>query len=122
MVRPLRIEYPGAWYHVMNRGRRGEQVFLEEADYNSFLELLLESVELWNLRIAAYGQMPNYYHQSKILAPGRAEIKELVCRIYGVRNEDLLEPKRGSFNERRSVAIYLTRQLRGENLAEICRE
>ncbi len=24
MARPLRIEYPGAWHHVMNRGRRAE--------------------------------------------------------------------------------------------------
>jgi hypothetical protein len=42
MVRPLRIEYPGAWYHVMNRGRRGEQIFLEQRDYKPFLELLME--------------------------------------------------------------------------------
>ena len=62
MARPLRIEYPDAWYHVMNRGRRGEQIFLEERDYETFLELLMESVELWNLRIAAYCQMPNHYH------------------------------------------------------------
>jgi hypothetical protein len=27
MSRPLRIEYPDAWYHVMNRGRRSEKVF-----------------------------------------------------------------------------------------------
>jgi hypothetical protein len=60
--------------------------------------------------------------ESKILAPGRKEIKELVCRIYGVSEEDLTKLKRGTFNEPRSVAIYLTRQLRGENLAEICRE
>jgi len=26
MSRPLRIQYPDAWYHVMNRGRRGEKV------------------------------------------------------------------------------------------------
>ncbi len=62
MVRPLRIEYPDARYHVMNRGRRGEQVFLEERDYKRFLELLKGSVELWNLRIAGYCQMPNHYH------------------------------------------------------------
>ena len=30
MSRPLRIEYPDAWYHVMNRGRRGESVFRKE--------------------------------------------------------------------------------------------
>jgi REP element-mobilizing transposase RayT len=62
MVRPLRIEYPGAWYHVMTRGRRREQIFLEERDYQTFLDLLMESVELWNLRIAAYCHMPNHYH------------------------------------------------------------
>ena len=60
--------------------------------------------------------------ESRVLAPGREEIKELVCRIYGVREEDLVKAKRGRFNEPRSVAIYLTRRLRGENLAEICRE
>jgi hypothetical protein len=26
MARPFRIEYPDAWYHIMNRGRRGEDV------------------------------------------------------------------------------------------------
>ena len=62
MVRPLRIEYPDAWYHVMNRGRRGEQIFLEERDYKTFLELLMESAQLWHLRIVAYCQMPNHYH------------------------------------------------------------
>jgi len=60
--------------------------------------------------------------EARVLAPSREEIKELVCRIYGVREEDLVKAKRGRFIEPRSVAIYLTRQLRGENLAEICRE
>jgi hypothetical protein len=30
MVRPFRIEFPGAWYHVMNRGRRGKNIFPEK--------------------------------------------------------------------------------------------
>jgi len=62
MSRPLRIAYPGAWYHVMNRGRRSENVFLSEFDYNSFVELLEETCEAWNIRIAAYCLMPNHYH------------------------------------------------------------
>jgi hypothetical protein len=33
MSRPLRIEYAGAWYHVMNRGRRGEDIYTEKNDY-----------------------------------------------------------------------------------------
>ena len=40
MSRPLRIEYEGAWYHVMNRGRRREQVFTEDEDYLLFMEML----------------------------------------------------------------------------------
>ena len=36
--------------------------------------------------------------------------------------EDLVKPKRKTFNEPRSVAVCLTRQLGGENLSEICRE
>lgn len=62
MARPLRIEYPGAWYHIMNRGRRSEDVFLGKRDYAMFIDLLQESADMWNLRIAAYCLMANHYH------------------------------------------------------------
>jgi REP element-mobilizing transposase RayT len=62
MARPLRIEYPGAWYHVMNRGRRAEKIFHDSQDYQSFVMLLEESSEMWNIRVAAYCLMTNHYH------------------------------------------------------------
>jgi hypothetical protein len=37
MSRPLRIEYPNAWYHAMNRGRRGENIFHDKQDYQMFI-------------------------------------------------------------------------------------
>ncbi|HIP83797.1 MAG TPA: transposase, partial [Desulfocapsa sulfexigens] len=40
MSRPLRIEYPGAWYHLMNRGRRGDGIFDERKDRETFITLL----------------------------------------------------------------------------------
>ncbi|MFW8602425.1 hypothetical protein ACOHYD_13210 [Desulfobacterota bacterium M19] len=48
MSRPLRIEYPGAWHHVMNRGRRREEIFFTDADREGFINVLRESAELWN--------------------------------------------------------------------------
>ena len=62
MARPLRILYPDAWYHIMNRGRRREPIFTEGKDYQVFIELLKETSETWNIRIAAYCLMPNHYH------------------------------------------------------------
>lgn len=62
MSRPLRIQYPDAWYHVMNRGRRGESIFRREEDYLAFIDLLKETVAMWNLRVGAYCLMSNHYH------------------------------------------------------------
>lgn len=62
MSRPLRIAYPGAWYHVMNRGRRQDDIFLEEGDYRLFLAILRETATLWNLEVAAFCLMSNHYH------------------------------------------------------------
>ena len=58
----MRIQYPDAWYHVMNRGRGGESVFLEKQDYSMFVELLKEVVDMYKLRVAAYCLLPNHYH------------------------------------------------------------
>ncbi len=62
MSRPLRIEYPGAWYHVMNRGRRREDIFLTRHDYETFIKVLQDTSDEWNLKISAYCLMSNHYH------------------------------------------------------------
>jgi putative transposase len=62
MARPLRIEYPGAWYHVLNRGRRKEKIFFSAKDYAAFQDLLGRCYDLFELEIHAYSLMPNHYH------------------------------------------------------------
>jgi len=49
MARPLRIQYPGAVYHVMNRGGSRQRVFLENQDYESFLKTMREIHERWGV-------------------------------------------------------------------------
>jgi putative transposase len=62
MSRPLRIEYEGAWYHVMNRGRGRATTFPDERTYQVFLETVAEAQERFRLQVHAYCLMPNHYH------------------------------------------------------------
>jgi len=62
MVRPLRIEYPGALYHVMSRGNAYQDIFVENKDRSMFLENLKKCVESHNLICHAYCLMNNHYH------------------------------------------------------------
>ena len=43
MPRKLRLEYPGAIYHVMSRGNRREDIFLDDVDRQDFLKTLAEA-------------------------------------------------------------------------------
>ncbi len=62
MSRPLRIEYPGAVYHVMNRGLDRQNVFVERNDYQAFFKTVSEAHDLWGIEVFAYCLMPNHYH------------------------------------------------------------
>ena len=82
MARPLRIEYPGAWYLVMNRGRRAEEIFHDNTDYRMFVDLLEESAEMWNIRISAFCLMPTHYHM--LLQTPDANLSRSMRHINGV--------------------------------------
>lgn len=62
MARPLRIQFPDAWYHVMNRGRSGDLTFKDKGDYYAFIDLLKDCVEMWNIRVVAFCLMGTHYH------------------------------------------------------------
>ena len=62
MARPLRVEYPGAFYHVLNRGNSREQLFNNPSDHNKFLQYLEKAAERFALIIHTYCLMGNHYH------------------------------------------------------------
>ncbi|MBT8136082.1 MAG: transposase [Gammaproteobacteria bacterium] len=75
MARPLRIEYPGAWYHVMNRGAGRCQVFPDDYLRQQFLDLLSDLHDRYRVCCHAYCLMGNHYHllvQTRLANLGRA--------------------------------------------------
>lgn len=62
MARKLRIQYPGAVYHVMNRGDRREAIFHDPKDYQCFLRTLDEACQKAHWQVHAYCLMANHFH------------------------------------------------------------
>ena len=62
MPRKLRIEYPGAMYHVMSRGNRRQDIFLDDIDRHDFLKTLAEACQKTGWQVHAYCLMSNHYH------------------------------------------------------------
>jgi REP element-mobilizing transposase RayT len=62
MPRSIRIEYPGAYYHVMARGNRREAIFLDETDRAFYLKTLGDACARTGWRVHAWVFMGNHYH------------------------------------------------------------
>lgn len=62
MTRPLRIEYPGALYHITARGDRKVDIYLDDTDRAVWLQALAEVCAHSNFAVHAFCQMTNHYH------------------------------------------------------------
>lgn len=62
MTRPLRLEFPGALYHVTSRGDRRRAIFFNDEDRTEWLKILSLVCSRFNIRVHAYCQMGNHYH------------------------------------------------------------
>lgn len=62
MARKLRIEYPGAIYHVLNRGDRRESIFRDDVDHQAFLDTLNDACVKGDWQVHAYCLMGNHFH------------------------------------------------------------
>ncbi len=62
MSRPLRIEYPGAVYHVTSRGNEKKPVFKDDTDRENFLNTLQHINKRYNWICHGYCLMTNHYH------------------------------------------------------------
>jgi REP element-mobilizing transposase RayT len=62
MARPLRIDYPHAFYHVTCRGNERREIFRDDSDRETFLQKLQTSLEIYQVRLHAYVLMSNHFH------------------------------------------------------------
>src|SRR6266566_4069764 len=62
MPRQLRIEYPGAIYHVINRGDQREDIFADDDDRRRFRSTLEEACTKTEWQVHAYCLMRNHFH------------------------------------------------------------
>jgi len=81
MARPLRIEYPGAFYHVTSRGNEQKDIFKSRRDREQFLSYLKFSTERYGAVIHAYCLMSNHYHL--LLETPEGNLSQIMRHING---------------------------------------
>ncbi len=86
MPRKQRIQYPGAWYHVMNRGGAHQNIFRSNTHYELFTSLLSDAHEKYQAEIHAYCLMSNHYHLL-LHCPNEnlSKIMQYISKIYTQR-------------------------------------
>jgi putative transposase len=82
MSRPLRIQYPGAWYHVMNRGLNRRCIFQDDEHRKLFYDLLKDIYARYGVQTHAYCLMGNHYHL--ILHTPKANLSRAMRHLDGV--------------------------------------
>lgn len=82
MARALRINFEGAYYHVMNRGRGKERIFRDKKDFETFLGIIREACRSCRVEITAYCLMNNHYHL--LVHTPNANLSQFMRQINGV--------------------------------------
>ena len=62
MPRQLRIDYPAAIHHVMSRGDRRQNIYVDDVDRQDFLKTLAEACQKADRQVNAYCLMRNHFH------------------------------------------------------------
>lgn len=118
MARPLRIEFPGAIYHVTSRGDRREPIFVDDVDRESLIAVLATGMSRFDAQVLAYCLMGNHYHF--VLHTRQANLSPLMRYVNGVYTQafNRRHAKVGHLLQGRFKAILVDRDA---YLLEVCR-
>ena len=118
MARPLRIEYPGAVYHVTSRGNEKKPVFKDDSDRLNFLNTLQHANKRYNWLCHAYCLMTNHYHllietPDGNLSIGMRQVNGVYTQLFNNRHG-----RTGHLFQGRYKAILIQKD---SHLLEVCR-
>ena len=82
MARPLRLEFPGALYHVTSRGNGRQPIFEDDDDRERFLAVLASTVARYHVLCHAYCLMDNHYHL--LLETPEGNLSRVMRQLNGV--------------------------------------
>jgi putative transposase len=118
MARPLRIEYPGALYHVTSRGNDRGRIFRQDSDKSYFLELFGDIIKRYHWLCHSYCLMDNHYHL--IIETPEGNLARGMRQINGIytQKHNWIYRKTGHVFQGRYKAILVDRD---SYLLELCR-
>jgi REP element-mobilizing transposase RayT len=118
MARPLRLEFPGAVYHVTARGNARQAIFLGNGDRRHFMDLLTKEVGQQHWLLYAWCLMDNHYHllfetPEPNLVAGMRRLNQVYTQSFNRRNERVGHLLQGRYKsilvEKESHLLELTR-------------
>jgi REP element-mobilizing transposase RayT len=118
MARPIRIEFPGAIYHVTSRGNAKQTVFLTDLDRLAFLEIFSDVISKYNWLCHGYCLMDNHYHLlvetiDPTLSPGMRQLNGVYSQKFNRYHDRVGHVFQGRY---KSILVE-----KNEYLLELCR-
>jgi REP element-mobilizing transposase RayT len=118
MARPMRIEYPGAVYHITSRGNERKPIFKDNKDRRIFLEIVQKTNYRYNFICHAYCLMGNHYHllietPDGNLSKGMRQLNGVYTQAFNRRHKTV-----GHVFQGRYKAILIQKET---HLLEVCR-
>ncbi|MFQ5542097.1 MAG: transposase, partial [Candidatus Binatia bacterium] len=118
MARPLRLEFPGAVYHLTSRGNARQRIFLDDEDQEGFLNTLSHVVSRYSWLCHAYCLMDNHYHllvetPKPNLSLGMRQLNGIYTQAFNRRHKRV-----GHLFQGRYKAILVEKEA---HLLELCR-
>ena len=118
MARPLRIEFPGAVYHVTSRGNARHDIVVDDRDRTQFLSLITHVIARYGWLCHAYCLMDNHYHllietPQPNLSLGMRQLNGRYTQMYNRRHERV-----GHLFQGRFTSILVEKEA---HLLELCR-